>query len=108
MINRVAGTIIGALIAALVITVLPADLSLAIVAVLAIGFAAAAAPKLYALSVIGITASALLSTEIGATDPVIPLVRVADTLLGAVIAVVLGLLLWPRALRDRLSTEAPR
>ncbi|HEY1532158.1 MAG TPA: FUSC family protein [Galbitalea sp.] len=98
-VNRVVGTIVGALIAALIIILFPSDGALAAFAILGIAFAALAAPKLYALSVIGITASALMSTEIGATDPVTPLVRVGDTLLGALIAIVLGHLIWVRAAR---------
>lgn len=95
-VNRVVGTIVGALIAALIIVVFPSDGALAVCAIVGIAFAALAAPKLYALSVIGITASALMSTEIGATDPVTPLVRVGDTLLGALIAIVFGHLIWVR------------
>lgn len=59
-------------------------------------FAVLSAPKLYALSVIGITASALLSASIGNADPVFPLVRLLDTLLGCAIAIVFGYLLWRR------------
>jgi Fusaric acid resistance protein-like len=99
-INRVVGTIGGALVAAVVIVLFPSDVAISICAVLGISFAALAAPKLYALTVIGITASALMSTEIGATDPATPFVRVEDTLLGVVIAVVLGYLIWPRAVRE--------
>jgi hypothetical protein len=93
-VNRVVGTMIGALVAALIIVVFPPDGALAVCAILGISFAAFAAPKLYGLSVIGITASALMSSEIGAADPVTPLVRVGDTLLGALIAIVLGHLIW--------------
>ncbi|GGF10351.1 FUSC family protein [Subtercola lobariae] len=94
-VNRVVGTIIGATVAALVLLVLPASWPIAVAAALAIGFAVFAAPKLYALSVIGITASALLSASIGTPDPVFPLIRLLDTLLGCTIAVVFGYLLWP-------------
>jgi hypothetical protein len=100
-VNRIAGTIVGAVIAAAVIFVFPSDGALAVCAILGISFAAFAAPKLYALSVIGITASALMSTEIGATDPVTPLVRVGDTLLGALVALVLGHLIWLRRARQK-------
>jgi hypothetical protein len=100
VVNRTLGTIAGALLAAILIVLLPMDATLVICAILGIAFAALAAPKLYALSVIGITASALMSTEIGATDPVTPLVRVGDTVLGALIALVLGYLIWPRSSRS--------
>jgi hypothetical protein len=105
-VNRVVGTIVGALVAALIIIVFPPDAALAVCAVLGISFAALAAPKLYGLSVIGITASALMSSEIGATDPVTPLVRVGDTLLGALIAIVLGHLIWLRGERRSFRRRA--
>jgi uncharacterized membrane protein YccC len=54
-----------------------------------------AAPKLYGLSVIGITASALLSASIGTDDPVYPALRLVDTLAGCAVALVFGYLLWP-------------
>jgi hypothetical protein len=97
--HRIAGTVAGSILAATIILLLPSDLALVVGAIVAIAFAAAAAPKLYALSVVGITASALLSTEIGVDDPVLPFVRLGDTLVGVVIAVVLGYLVWPRARR---------
>lgn len=94
-VNRVAGTIIGATFAALVLLLLPSSWPIAVCAALAIGFAVLSAPKLYALSVIGITASALLSASIGTPDPVFPLVRLLDTVLGCIIAIVFGYLIWP-------------
>jgi hypothetical protein len=105
-VNRVVGTIVGALVAALIIIVFPPDGALAVCAILGISFAALAAPKLYGLSVIGITASALMSSEIGATDPVTPLIRVGDTLLGALIAIVLGHLIWLRRERRPVRLRA--
>ena len=64
-------------------------------AAFAIAFAVLAAPKLYALSVVGVTSSALLSASIGSPDPAYPSIRVLDTLLGCAIAIVFGYLLWP-------------
>ena len=58
-------------------------------------FAALTAPKLYGLSVIGVTVSAILASSMGHADIVTPAIRILDTLLGAVIAVVFGYLLWP-------------
>jgi uncharacterized membrane protein YccC len=57
------------------------------------------APKLYALNVVGVTVSALLSSSLTGPDSVLPGLRLLDTLLGAVVAVVLGYLLWPGARR---------
>ena len=98
-VNRVVGTAIGASAAAILIMLLPLPVGLAIVAVIAIAFAALAQPKLYGLSVIGITAAALMSAEVSAPNPIFPLLRLGDTLIGVTIALVLGLLIWPRHLR---------
>ena len=62
------------------------------------------APKLYALNVTGVTASALLSSSLAAVDPVLPGLRLLDTVMGAAVAVVFGYLLWPGA--RRLPTVA--
>lgn len=94
-VNRVIGTIGGAVLAAIALLVLPSGGVVAVAATLSIGWAVLSAPKLYALSVIGITGSALLSASIGSEDPVYPALRLLDTLAGCAIAVVFGFLLWP-------------
>ncbi|HEX4017736.1 MAG TPA: FUSC family protein [Frankiaceae bacterium] len=94
-VNRVIGSIGGAVVAAIALLVLPSGGVVALAATLSIGWAVASAPKLYALSVIGITGSALLSASIGVEDPVYPALRLLDTLLGCAVAVVFGYLLWP-------------
>lgn len=99
MINRLGGTVIGAALAAAMLAAWPSGLPVAAAAAAAIGFAVLAAPKLYGLSVIGITASTLLSSSIGYADPVLPAVRLLDTAIGAVVAIVFGYLLWPGARR---------
>jgi len=94
-VNRVIGTIGGAVLAAMALLLLPSGGVVAVAATLSIGWAVVSAPKLYALSVIGITGSALLSASIGSDDPVYPALRMLDTLAGCAIAVVFGYLLWP-------------
>ncbi|MGW4484748.1 FUSC family protein [Amycolatopsis sp. NPDC004368] len=94
-VNRVAGTMAGALVAVPALAAFGSGWPIALVAALSIGFAVLAAPKLYALSVVGVTASALLSACIAVPDTEFPLVRVTDTLLGCVVALVFGYLLWP-------------
>jgi uncharacterized membrane protein YccC len=94
-INRVAGTAAGALLAAAAIAGLGSGWPVAIAAALSLGFAVLAAPKLYGLAVVGITCSALLSSCIGAADPLNPAVRLIDTFLGCAIAIVFGYLMWP-------------
>ncbi len=98
-INRVAGTIIGAAVAAAVISIWPSGIVVAVAASLGLGFAALMAPKLYGLSVIGVTVSALLSASVGGPDLVGPQIRLLDTVVGAAIAVVIGYVLWPGARR---------
>lgn len=94
-VNRVIGSIGGALVAVIALILLPPGGSVAIAAALSIGWAVLSAPKLYGLSVIGITGSALLSASIGTEDPVYPALRLIDTLLGCALALVFGYLLWP-------------
>jgi uncharacterized membrane protein YccC len=98
-VNRLCGSLIGAAVAALVLAVISSGAWVAVAAAIALAFAVLTSPKLYAFSVIGITASALLSSCIGSSDEVLPMLRVLDTLLGAAIALVVGYLLWPRARR---------
>jgi uncharacterized membrane protein YccC len=94
-VNRVVGTVFGGAIAAVVLLAAGSGWPVAIAASLCLGFAVFAAPKLYALSVVGVTCSALLSTSITRPDPTSPGIRTLDTLLGAAIALVFGYLLWP-------------
>ncbi|NDK90626.1 FUSC family protein [Gordonia desulfuricans] len=93
--NRLSGTVAGGVLAAILLLVLGSGLPVAVAAAVAIGFSVAAAPKSYGLSVIGVTCGALMSASIATADPVVPLIRVGDTLLGAVIALMFGFLLWP-------------
>jgi hypothetical protein len=98
-VNRVCGTLAGSVISAVVLALHPQPLVLAGAAALALGFAVLSAPKLYGLSVIGVTASALLATSLGSVDSVLPILRLLDTVTGAAIAVVFGYLIWPDARR---------
>ncbi|GBG38416.1 FUSC family protein [Mycobacterium montefiorense] len=98
-VNRIFGTLIGALVATAVLAVLAPGVPLVVVTALALGFVVLSVPKLYGFAVIGITTSALLSQSIGQVDPVAPAVRLLDTLVGAAVAVVFGYLLWPEARR---------
>lgn len=98
-VNRIFGTLIGAGLTTGVLAVCSSGLPLVAATALALGFVVLSAPKLYGLSVIGITSAALLSQSIGQPDPVAPGIRLLDTLIGAAIAVVFGYLLWPGARR---------
>jgi hypothetical protein len=98
-VNRLAGTVAGAAVAAVLLWFLPPGLGVAAAAAVALSLAVCSAPKLYALYVIGVTTSTLLAASIGRVEPILPLVRVSDTVMGAVIAVTCGYLLWPGARR---------
>ncbi|WP_187588971.1 FUSC family protein [Gordonia sp. OPL2] len=98
-INRVAGSVAGALVAAGVLALWPYGVPVAVAAAVSLGFAVLTAPKLYALSVVGVTSSALLAVSIGHGDVVLPVIRVIDTLAGAAVAIVVGYVLWPGARR---------
>jgi hypothetical protein len=98
-VNRIAGTVLGAVLAVAVLVVWSNGVPVAVAAALALGAAVLTAPKLYAWSVIGVTASALLSASIARADPLLPVLRLLDTILGALVAVVVGYLLWPGARR---------
>lgn len=104
--NRVFGTLVGALIAAAYLMIFPDSWPVAIGCSLAIAWAALSVPKGYGWSVIGRTTSTLLAMSIGtvAFDPAYPLDRLIDTVIGVVIALVFGYLLWPG--RKRLPEAA--
>ncbi|GAA4172277.1 FUSC family protein [Gryllotalpicola koreensis] len=103
-VNRIAGTLGGALVAAITLFFLVSGWHLVPVAACAIGFAVLLAPRLYALSVVGITTSALLSSCFAAPDAVLPALRLGDTAIGCAIALVFGYLFWPG--RRSLPVEA--
>ncbi|MDT5117568.1 MAG: hypothetical protein QOE30_3307 [Mycobacterium sp.] len=98
-VNRVCGTLVGATATGLMLAAHPPPGVIAIAAAMALGFAVLTAPKLYGLNVIGVTASALLSSSLAGVDLVAPGLRVLDTVIGAAVAVVFGYLLWPGARR---------
>ena len=98
-VNRIFGTLVGALVATAVLAALPPGLPLVAATALALGFVVLSMPKLYGLAVIGITTSALLSQSIGQADPVLPRLRLLDTVIGAAVAIIFGYLLWPEARR---------
>jgi uncharacterized membrane protein YccC len=106
-VNRVAGTAAGAVLAAGAIAVLGSGWPVAIAAAISLGLAVVAAPKLYGLAVIGITCSTLLSSCIGVADPLNPAVRLLDTVVGCVIAIVFGYILWPGRTDGPVSLAEP-
>ncbi len=94
--HRLAGTIVGVVVVAVLLAVTSSTTWLAVAAAAALGLAALSAPRLYGLAVVGITGSALLSIAVGDPGSVEPWARLLDTVIGCVIALVVGVLLWPR------------
>jgi hypothetical protein len=107
-VNRLAGTLAGVLTAALLLLVVARDpWIIAATAAVAIGFAVAAAPRLYALTVFGMTCSTLLSDRIASVDPAYPALRLTDTLIGVAITIIFGHLLWLRLAPTHTSRPGP-
>jgi uncharacterized membrane protein YccC len=94
--HRFLGTVVGVVGVAVLVAVTSTPGWLAVAAALALGGAAVAAPRVYGLAVVGITGSALLSIAVGDPSGVEVWARLLDTALGCVLAVVVGVLLWPR------------
>jgi hypothetical protein len=104
-VNRVAGSLVGALVAGVVIMVAGSGIPVAAAAAVALGAGIALAPLSYGAGVIGVTGSALLSACIPEADPVLPALRLLDTLIGCAVALVVGYLLWPG---ERQGLDASR
>ncbi|MBV9919625.1 MAG: FUSC family protein [Pseudonocardia sp.] len=94
--HRLAGTVVGVVVVAVLLSVTSSPAWLCAAAALALGLAAFTAPRLYGLAVVGITGSALLSIAVGDPLAVEPWARLLDTVLGCAVALVAGVVLWPR------------
>ena len=102
VLHRLVGTVLGVALVAAVITLAPGPAALATCAAAALGLAVLAGPRLYGLAVVGITGSALFSIAVGDPDGLEPWIRLGDTVLGCLIALLLGVLAWPaRGLPDQ-------
>ena len=95
-VHRFLGTVVGVVAVAALVTLTSTPAWLALAAALALGGAAFAAPRVYGLAVVGITGSALLSVAVGDPQGVQVWARLLDTSLGCALALVVGVLLWPR------------
>lgn len=106
IVNRVAGTAAGALLAAGTLSLWPTGLPVAMIAAAALGGGLLYCRYSYSFSVAGATTSALLSSCISSPDPLIPAIRLLDTGVGCVLALVLGYLVWPNQRRGTDSTHS--
>ena len=100
--QRIAGTVAGAIAAALLAPVAHGNLRTAVL-LFVLAVAGGAARKLnYAVYVALITPLFLLLAESGSSDPQLIITRVISVLLGGAIAVVGSYALWPHKERERL------
>ncbi|ODU03661.1 MAG: hypothetical protein ABS81_13275 [Pseudonocardia sp. SCN 72-86] len=95
-VHRLVGTVVGVVLVAVLLELTRTPIWLAVAAALALGLAGLARPRLYGLAVVGITGSALFSIAVGDPAAVEPWARLLDTVLGCAVALLAGVLLWPR------------
>ena len=94
-IQRIAGTIAGGLLATVIAAVVHDPLGLAVIAIALAGVSAAVLQLNYALYALFLTPTFVLLAEVHARDAHLVEVRIANTLLGAGLAVAGALLVWP-------------
>lgn len=94
--HRLAGTIVGVAVVAGLLAFSPTPAWTVAAAALSLGLAAFGATRLYGLAVVGITGSALFSVALTSPADFDPWARLVDTVLGCAVALVVGVLLWPR------------
>ena len=94
--HRLAGTIVGVAVVAVLLAFTQSPVWISAIAALSLGLAAFGATRLYGLAVVGITGSALLSVALSSPAGFDPWARLVDTVLGCAVALVVGVLLWPR------------
>jgi uncharacterized membrane protein YccC len=110
-IERSAGTLVGILLAAGIVALEPtAGVLVAIIVVLQL-LIEAVIPTSYAVAVVLITPLTLLLSDLAAPGTVSDAIlggRVVDTVLGCLLGIAAGRLLWPRAARTRLPAAIER
>jgi uncharacterized membrane protein YccC len=94
-VQRIAGTIVGGLLATVIAALVHDPLGLALIAIALAGVSAAVLQLNYALYALFLTPTFVLLAEVHARDGHLVEVRIANTLLGAGLAVAGALLLWP-------------
>lgn len=94
--HRLLGTVLGVAVVAGLLAVTTSTVWITVVAAASLGLAAFGATRLYALAVVGITGSALFSVAVSTPAGFDPWARLTDTVLGCGIALLVGVLLWPR------------
>jgi len=106
--QRVAGTVGGAVVAALILATLHSSAALLVVATLLAGVSAAVLQVNYALFALFLTPTFVLLAELGAHDWHLAEVRIVNTLVGGVLAFVASRFFWPHHERDHFPDELGR
>ncbi|MEJ2868661.1 FUSC family protein [Actinomycetospora sp. OC33-EN08] len=95
-VHRLLGTVVGVAVVAGLLEMVSSPVAIAVVAALSLGSAAFGATRSYGVAVAGITGSALFSTALTSPAGFDPWARLVDTVVGCAVALVVGVLLWPR------------
>jgi len=106
--QRVAGTVGGAIVAALLLASLHSSDALLVVATLLAGVSAAVLQLNYALFAFFLTPTFVVLAELNARDWHLAEVRIINTIGGGVLALLASRLFWPHRERDRFSDEIER
>jgi uncharacterized membrane protein YccC len=106
--QRVAGTVGGAIVAALLLASLHSSDALLVVATLLAGVSAAVLQLNYALFAFFLTPTFVLLAELNARDWHLAEVRIINTVGGGLLALLASRLFWPHRERDRFSDEIER
>ena len=106
--QRVAGTVGGAIVAALLLASLRSPDALLVVATLFAGVSAAVLQLNYALFAFFLTPTFVLLAELNARDWHLAEVRIINTVGGGLLALLASRLFWPHRERDRFSDEMER
>jgi uncharacterized membrane protein YccC len=103
--QRVVGTVLGAIAAALVMHLVPGHATLMAIATVLAAVSAAVLQLNYTLYSFFMTPTFVLLAEAGAKDPRLPELRILNTLIGGLLAFLGARLLWPHVERRRFHEE---
>ena len=106
--QRVAGTVGGAIVAALLLSSLHDARALLVIATILAGVSAAVLQLNYTLFAFFLTPTFVLLAELNGRDWHLAEVRIVNTLIGGVLALAASRLFWPHRERDRFADEVER
>jgi uncharacterized membrane protein YccC len=103
--QRVAGTVAGAIVAALLLSVVRTPQELMLIVFVGAALTVAVLPVNYGLFSFALTPTFVLLAEVHAIDRHLVWLRVNNTLLGALLALLAAWLLWPASERGRVRDD---